>query len=70
MHICRNQYFSDLPQSDELTKLSCVLMVALWRKWYAEAEEGNAGDTLACTDDAHNDDVYTQSHLFYEIMSY
>ena len=52
-----------MPLSDELTKLSCVLMAALWRKWYAEAEEGNAGDTFACADDGHNDDVYTQSRV-------
>ena len=34
----------------------------------AEVEEGDSGDTLACADYAHkgDDDVYTESHLFYE----
>ena len=45
---------------DELTKLSCVLMITFsGGNGLAEIEEGDSGETLACADDSHKADVYT-----------
>ena len=46
--------------TNELLKLSCVLMVTFSEgNRLAEVEEGDSKDTLACDDDAHKADVCT-----------
>ena len=40
--------------------MSCVLMVTFFEaNGFAEVEEGDSKDTLACDDDAHKVDVCT-----------
>ena len=36
----------------------------------AEVEEGDSGESLACTDDAHKAVLYTLNHFFYESRFY